>query len=96
MTDTPLFDLLYGDAMQDAPNAQRASGSLQQDGSAQADRARRTGEAFAAMEQEQWEEYQEYVKLCGGIPISKIKASRPPAQNIGIGGSDTTEQKDRK
>jgi len=38
-------------------------------------------EAFAEMEQEQWDEYQEYVKRCGGVPISKIKASRPVRQN---------------
>jgi hypothetical protein len=34
MTDTPLFDLLYGDAMQDAPKPEQASGSLQRPGSA--------------------------------------------------------------
>lgn len=31
---TPLFDLLFGDAMQDAPDLKRASGSLQRLGSA--------------------------------------------------------------
>lgn len=38
-------------------------------------------EAFAAMEQEQWDEYQDYLKRCGGVPISKIKASRPVRKN---------------
>lgn len=38
-------------------------------------------EAFGAMEQEQWDDYQEYVKRCGGVPISKIEASRPVSPN---------------
>ena len=44
-------------------------------------RAHELREAFAAMEQEQWDEYQDYVKRCGGVPISKIQASRPVSPN---------------
>jgi predicted YcjX-like family ATPase len=30
-------------------------------------------EAFAAMEQEQAEEYADYLRRCGGVPISHVK-----------------------
>lgn len=38
-------------------------------------------EAIQAMEQEQYDDYCEYVRMCGGTPISKIPASRPVTPN---------------
>lgn len=46
------------------------------------ERKKRTREAFRAMEDDQWKEYQEYMRRCGGIPISKIPASQPLRSNI--------------
>lgn len=33
----------------------------------------RTREAFDAMEREQAEEYADYLRRCGGVPISRVK-----------------------
>lgn len=61
---------------------ERSEGSLERAGSASPDQsAHKLREAMNAMEQEQWDEYQEYVKRCGGVPISKIPASRPVRPN---------------
>lgn len=38
-------------------------------------------EAFRIMAEEQWDDYQEYLRLCGGSPISKIPAA-PPADSL--------------
>lgn len=40
--------------------------------------------AIQAMEQEQYDDYCEYVRMCGGTPISKIQASRPVTPNAEV------------
>ena len=51
-------------------------------GSKAAEDGRSTIEALAAMEDEQWADYQDYVRRCGGIPNTKIPATRPLRANI--------------
>lgn len=59
-------------------------------GSALAELARKTSEAFRLMEQEQAADYQDYVRRCGGSPISKIPAPGPQEPNAEVrhGGPD--------
>jgi ribosome-binding protein aMBF1 (putative translation factor) len=45
--------------------------------------AQEFGEAFKTMEEEQWEDYQEYIRMTRGTGKSAIKASRPVRSNAG-------------
>lgn len=55
-------------------------------------------EAFLAMEQEQWDEYMNYIKRCGGGRGGVVKATRPARLNAkgsataGAAGAENTNK----